>query len=116
MTAQETELTSRRCGQYLGAAQPGPMVEVSITDNGAGLDRDAWLALFGKPFYSRKARHHGMGLPIVFGILRACGGGFRLDPATERGMTARVLVPAFGQRRRLERAEGTDGSGGWQGG
>lgn len=80
LAARETELGEAECRDLLGSPATGPCIEVGIADNGAGLSEDARQNLFVQPFYSSKPRHRGLGLAVVYGILRSHGGGFRLDP------------------------------------
>lgn len=94
VAARDCELSADDARLFVGAVKPGPAVEVSVTDNGRGLTTEVRCGLYTKPFFSTKPRHRGMGLPIVFGLLRACGGGFRLEAAGEQGTLARLVVPA----------------------
>jgi signal transduction histidine kinase len=94
VAARDCEPSAEESRLFVGAVKPGPAVEVSVTDNGRGLTAEIRAGLYTKPFFSTKPRHSGMGLPIVFGLLRACGGGFRLEAAEERGTVARLVLPA----------------------
>lgn len=91
--AQAVQLTDAECRRLLGAARPGPHVEVTIRDDGCGLSAEARQRLFVEPFYSGKPRHRGLGLAIVYGILRNSRGGFRLDNAPGVGTIVRVVLP-----------------------
>lgn len=96
ISARDVELTSADCVQFVGAVAAGSAVEVTVSDNGVGADEVKWQALLSKPFFSSKPRHHGLGLPVVFGVLRACRGGFTLERADGGGMRVRFVVPALG--------------------
>jgi signal transduction histidine kinase/ActR/RegA family two-component response regulator len=93
LTASKVELTDAERSQLLGAAEPGPHVELVIADSGCGLSTEARQRLFAKPFYSSKPSHRGLGLAIVYGILRNSGGGFRIEDAPERGTIVRLYLP-----------------------
>src|SRR5262249_20680509 len=49
---------------------------------------------FVEPFFSTKPRHRGLGLPIVFGILRSFQGGFRIDAGPIGGTQVRLYLPS----------------------
>lgn len=92
--ARAVQLTGDDCLELLGAPRPGPAVELTVADNGVGLGADDWRRLATEPFFSIRPRHHGMGLAVVYGILRSYQGGYRLEPGPERGVVARVFLPA----------------------
>jgi signal transduction histidine kinase len=93
LSARGIQLTDAECRRLLGAARPGPHIEVTVSDDGCGLSAEVRERLFVEPFFSGKPRHRGMGLAIVYGILRSCGGGFRLDSAPGGGTIVRLILP-----------------------
>ena len=97
VSARTTELTQQDCLDLIGDAQPGRYVEISITDTGRGLSEDNRARMFAEAFYSTKTRHRGMGLAMVYGILRTFHGGIRYESAGERGTKVRLLLPATGE-------------------
>jgi CheY-like chemotaxis protein len=76
----------------LGNAKPGDFVELSISDTGKGLKPEVRRGLFNEPFLSTKPRRRGLGLAIVFGILSAHDGGFRLE-SDSGGTKVRLVIP-----------------------
>jgi signal transduction histidine kinase/CheY-like chemotaxis protein len=94
VSASACTLGPADCAALLGSAAPGRHVELVVTDAGPGLGPEGRRRLFREVFYSTKPRHRGLGLAVVYGILRAYGGGFRLDPDTGAGTTVRVYLPA----------------------
>ncbi len=94
ISARLTALTEADCHDLYGAARPGPHVEVCIADTGTGLSPEVQRRLFAESFFTSKPRRRGFGLAIAYGILHAHRGGLRLHPGVERGVVARVLVPA----------------------
>jgi signal transduction histidine kinase len=91
--ARQAELSDEACSGLLGNAQPGPHLEVTVTDTGCGLSPRLRGRLFREPLLSTKPGHRGLGLAVVFGILRAQRGGFRLDGGAEGGTVCRLFLP-----------------------
>ena len=74
-------------------SQQGEQWELTISDNGAGMDADtAVLALKGG--FTTKTHGTGLGLGICRHILGAHGATLTLDSAPGRGTTLRMLFPA----------------------
>jgi CheY-like chemotaxis protein len=94
VSARAVDLDEAACRELYGAAQPGPHVEIVIADTGTGLSPEAQRRLFAEPFFTTKPRRRGFGLAVTYGILSAHRGGLRLYPGEERGVVARVVVPA----------------------
>jgi signal transduction histidine kinase len=94
VTARSVELSAADCATLLGRAKPGPFVELSVADTGSGFSPEARQGLLTKPFFSSRPRHHGLGLPIVYGICCTHGGGFRIDDNGPSGTCVRVFLPA----------------------
>jgi two-component system cell cycle sensor histidine kinase/response regulator CckA len=72
----------------------GTYVELSVADNGAGMDAETQAHVF-EPFYTTKpsGQGTGLGLATVYGIVTQSGGAVRFDSAPGRGTTFRVLLP-----------------------
>jgi two-component system sensor kinase FixL len=77
------------------AAAPGPggLVEITVSDAGAGIP-PAQLALLFQPFHTTKRGGLGLGLAICQSIVQAHGGRIVLENNAESGATARVTLPA----------------------
>jgi signal transduction histidine kinase len=93
LSARTTDLTQSDCLKLLGAAAPGPYVEITVADTGRGLSPEAWRRLFADPFFSTKPRHQGLGLAIVYGMVRAHRGGIHVGPGPKQGTVVRVYLP-----------------------
>ena len=70
----------------------GAAVEVTIGDRGPGVPAAALPRLF-EPFFTTRARGHGLGLAIARSLARAHGGDVQLRPRDGGGMIASVTVP-----------------------
>ncbi len=94
VASRTVQLTEAACQDYYGGAVPGPAVEVTIADTGCGMTPEVKAILLAEPFFSTKPRHRGLGLCVVYGVLQAYRGGFRLEEGPEgRGTTVRVVLP-----------------------
>ena len=96
ITARLTDLSEADCQEMLGGAMPGPHIEVTVTDTGAGLTPEARQRLFADLFHSNKVRHRGLGLAMVYGVLQAARGGLRFGPDPAQGTAVRLFLPVAG--------------------
>jgi len=93
LSARQVDLDAATCPELLGNPVPGAFVEVTITDGGSGFTPDAKRRLFQEPFFTTKPRHRGLGLAVVYRVLHAQCGGFRLEAGAKGGTVALVYLP-----------------------
>ena len=74
---------------------PGPYVEVEVSDTGPGIGPQEAARAFD-PFFSTKPRDRarGLGLSIAYGIARRHRGDIRIVSTPGSGTTVTVLLPA----------------------
>ena len=75
-----------------GRLQDTPYGCLEVTDTGCGIADQDIVKIFD-PFYSSKFAGRGMGLAVVLGIIRSCGGIITVASAPGRGSSFRVYIP-----------------------
>jgi CheY-like chemotaxis protein len=70
----------------------GDFVQLEVADTGRGMSPETQARVFD-PFYTTKPLGHGLGLPVVYGIVRSLAGAIHLASEPGKGTTFRVLLP-----------------------
>jgi nitrogen fixation/metabolism regulation signal transduction histidine kinase len=76
----------------VGAREVDESVEITVSDDGAGLDAEQRARLF-VPEFTTKARGSGLGLSIVERIVNDHGGAITVTSEPGRGTTFRIRLP-----------------------
>lgn len=78
---------------------PGPYVRLSVCDNGSGIAAPALNRIF-EPFFTTKpsGKGSGMGLAMVYGIIKSHGGSIYVDSVVGRGTTFDIYLPRCSPR------------------
>jgi two-component system, cell cycle sensor histidine kinase and response regulator CckA len=76
------------------SVKPGRYLVLAISDTGNGMDGETLSNLF-EPFLSSHGpgNRSGLGLSIVYGIVKQNGGGVRVSSEPEEGTTVKVFLP-----------------------
>ncbi len=75
------------------ALAAGSYVELTVADSGVGLDDQTRAHVF-EPFFTTKFQGRGLGLSVVYGIVRAHGGHIAVESVAGEGTRFRVWLPA----------------------
>lgn len=95
------ELRLDACAVHLGAlaaaavdVPPGDYVRLSVTDTGIGMDSATQARVF-EPFFTTKrfGSGSGLGLSMVYGFVRQCGGTVILRSTPGQGTQVSLLLP-----------------------
>jgi signal transduction histidine kinase len=73
---------------------PGPYVRLSVTDTGVGMDTRTLEHIF-EPFFSTDIQRAGLGLSVVYGIVRQHGGWIDVQSTLGQGATFWICLPAI---------------------
>jgi PAS domain S-box-containing protein len=85
---KEQELCRRR------VVEPGPFVEISVTDSGEGMDEETLKSIFEPFFTTKKAtKGTGLGLAAVYGTINNHQGCIDVTSVPGAGSTFRVFLP-----------------------
>lgn len=81
--------------------EAGEFIVVSFTDNGVGISPDHRDKLF-EPFYTtkKKGKGVGLGLSVVYGIIKAHNGSITVDSTPGAGAVFTIQLPLSPERRR----------------
>jgi signal transduction histidine kinase/CheY-like chemotaxis protein len=75
--------------------QPGEHVRVRVSDDGVGMSPEVMARVF-EPFFTTKetGKGTGLGLAQVYGFVRQCGGGVRIESEPGKGTSISLYLPS----------------------
>jgi PAS domain S-box-containing protein len=92
--ATENRRVSRRLAVQTDEIEPGEYVCFSVADTGIGMDRETQARVF-EPFFTTMTADPGagLGLSVVYGVVRQSGGYIQIESTPGAGSTFRIYLP-----------------------
>ncbi len=99
VTLRRSALTKEQCKEIRSSHfEPGEFAQISIKDNGPGIDKAIIQNIFD-PFFTTKpmGKGSGMGLAVVHGIVRSHNGCIRVESELGQGVAFHCYFPLAAQ-------------------
>lgn len=93
ISARNVELDEASCK---GAMKPGPHIQITVGDDGKGMDEETRKRIF-EPFFTTHFIGRGLGMAAVYGIISNHGGAINVESQLGEGTRVHMFLPAIGE-------------------
>lgn len=97
----ENVTVDRHFGKLFPEARAGEFACLSIADDGIGMDQDVVQQIF-EPFFTTREGGTGLGLSVVYGIVKQHGGWIKVYSAPGIGSNFQIFFPVVSSGLRVE--------------
>jgi PAS domain S-box-containing protein len=110
---ESVEIPRDRGGNVPADLKPGPYIRMTVRDTGVGIDPAIMNRIFD-PFFTTKPQGEGtgLGLSVVYGIVKSHGGSIAIESEVGHGSTFHVYLPRSPEQEREDDREKASASGG----
>ncbi len=110
---ESVEIPRERGGSVPADLKPGPYIRLTVRDTGLGIDPAIMSRIFD-PFFTTKPQGEGtgLGLSVVYGIVKSHGGSIAIESEVGRGSTFDVYLPRTPEQEREDNRRKASASGG----
>jgi signal transduction histidine kinase len=84
--------------------KPGNYVLLSISDTGIGMDEETKRKIF-TPFFSTKPKGSGLGLSVVWSVVKSLGGYIDVESFPGKGTTFKIFLPPSTPKNEIKEIE-----------
>lgn len=81
--------------------KPGDYVLLSVSDTGVGMDEETKRKIF-TPFFTTKPHGSGLGLSVVWSVVKSLGGHVDVESSPRNGAKFRIFLPSSMQESSIE--------------
>jgi CheY-like chemotaxis protein len=110
---ERVEIPRDRGGSVPADLKPGPYIRLTVRDTRLGIDPAIMNRIFD-PFFTTKplGEGTGLGLSVVYGIVKSHGGSIAIESEVGRGSTFHVYLPRTPEQGREDNRKKASASGG----
>lgn len=103
-------VNEQHTGDPVRAITPGAYLRLEIADEGVGIKPDNLVRIFD-PYFTTKATGSGLGLAMVYSIVKKHDGHIEVDSEIGRGTTFRILLPAHPSAQPVAQQQESEATG-----